>query len=564
MRTATRFFDVIVIGSGPAGEGASMKLAKCGKRVAVIENYADVGGGCTHWGTIPSKTLRQSVQMLKRFRSDPIFRKIAGPLDVTWPDLLKKARSVVDEQVTMRENFYYRNRVELIYGTASFIDSKTVAVSKANGHSEVCSAENIIIATGSTPYQPDDICFDHPRVCDSDSILNIDYVPRSVIIYGAGVIGCEYASIFGNLGVKVDLVNTHDRLLSFLDAEIAEALGYHFRENGVTVRNHEHYASVEASDHDIVMTLESGKRFHADVLLWANGRSGNTDALRVENAGLQVNKRKQIEIDSYYRSSVPNIFAVGDVAGPPGLASASYDQGRFAGAYIGEGRCENTLITDIPTGIYTDPEISSIGMTETQLTERKTPYEVGRALFGSIARAQITGQTTGMVKILFHAESLEILGIHCFGHQAAEIVHIGQAIMRQPPPNNRLTYFTDNTFNYPTMAEAYRVAALNGLNRVNRDRKRVSAEIAPDSPASDDADSSDGRRSTAIVIATADRADWSQYLKHIFFNYITVDLELLQCEVRKITIACDAFRHRTTDNFMTVPESKTFSDQIVR
>ena len=463
---AIKHFDVIVIGSGPAGEGASMKLAKSGKRVAVLENYRDVGGGCTHWGTIPSKALRHSVQMISRFRADPVFRKLAGPLDITWPDLLKSAESVVTQQVNMREGFYYRNRVEVLTGTASFIDANTLTVSNPAGHSETCRADNIIIATGSTPYHPEDIEFDHPRICDSDSILNINLVPRSIIIYGAGVIGCEYASIFGNLGVKVDLVNTRDRLLSSLDIEIAEALGYHFREIGVTVRHQEKYQTVEANDQHVVMQLESGKRFQADVLLWANGRSGNTDALNLSNAGLAADERKQIEIDEYYRSSVPHIFAVGDVAGPPGLASASYDQGRFAGAYIGEGRCDNTLITDIPTGIYTDPEISSLGLTEAQLTEQKIPYEVGRALFRSIARAQITGQTTGMIKILFHTETLEILGIHCFGYQASEIIHIGQAIMRQPSPGNRVTYFTENTFNYPTMAEAYRVAALNGLNRV--------------------------------------------------------------------------------------------------
>lgn len=469
-----------------------MKLAKCGQSVAIVDHYKDVGGGCTHWGTIPSKSLRHSVQMVSRFRTDPIFRRLVGHIDVTWQELIKSAQSVIENQVTMREEFYFRNRVELYRGRASFVDKHTVKIQHKNGSEEFCSADNFVLATGSVPYQPDNIDFSHPRLCDSDSILNIDFVPRSVIIYGAGVIGCEYASIFGNLGTKVDLVNTRGRLLSFLDAEISDALGYHFREIGVTVRNNETYETVEANDDHVVIHLESGKRFKADMLLWANGRSGATDHLKLENAGLSSNSRKQIEVDQFYRSTVPHIYAVGDVVGSPGLASASYDQGRFAGTHIGEGQVESQLISDIPTGIYTDPEISSIGHNEAELTERKIPYEVGRALFRSIARAQITGQTTGMIKILFHTETLAILGIHCFGYQASEIVHIGQAIMRQPAPGNKVTYFTENTFNYPTMAEAYRVAALNGLNRV-----QWRGEVKP--CGTDD--------STAIEDTSADSAD---------------------------------------------------------
>ncbi len=463
---ATKHYDSIVIGSGPAGEGASMKLAKCGQHVAIIEHYKDVGGGCTHWGTIPSKSLRHSVQMVSRFRVDPIFRRRVGHIDVTWQELVKSAQSVIDNQVQMREEFYFRNRVDLYRGSAQFLDPNTLEIHHKNGSIETCRADHIVIAAGSVPYQPDDIDFNHPRVCDSDSILNIDFVPRSVIIYGAGVIGCEYASIFGNLGAKVDLVNTRDRLLSFLDAEISDALGYHFREIGVTVRNDETYQSVEANDDHVILHLASGKRFKADVVLWANGRSGATDNLQLDKANITANNRKQLDVDDNYRTTVPHIYAVGDVVGAPGLASASYDQGRFAGTHIGEGHCDDQLISDIPTGIYTDPEISSIGHTEAELTERKVPYEVGRALFRSIARAQITGQTTGMIKLLFHTGTLEILGIHCFGYQASEIIHIGQAIMRQPAPGNKVTYFTENTFNYPTMAEAYRVAALNGLNRI--------------------------------------------------------------------------------------------------
>jgi NAD(P) transhydrogenase len=287
-----------------------------------------------------------------------------------------------------------------------------------------------------------------------------------VTIYGAGVIGCEYASIFANLGLKVNLVNTRDRLLAFLDDEITDALGYHLREQGVMLRHQEEYASVEADDEQVLLHLASGKRIRSDVLLWANGRSGNTRDIGLEAIGIEPNHRGQIPVNENYQTVLPHVYAVGDVVGFPSLASASYDQGRFAGVHIATGECDSELVEHIPTGIYTSPEISSVGPTERELTERKVPYEVGRAMFKSIARAQITGHTVGMVKILFHSETLEILGIHCFGQQAAEIVHIGQAIMSQKGGANTLRYFIETTFNYPTMAEAYRVAALNGINRL--------------------------------------------------------------------------------------------------
>jgi NAD(P) transhydrogenase len=269
-----------------------------------------------------------------------------------------------------------------------------------------------------------------------------------------------------NLDVKVNLVNTRDRLLSFLDDEITDALSYHLRQGGVVIRNDETYERVEPQDDGVVLHCKSGKKFKTDVLLWANGRTGNTQDLGLEAIGLMPNKRGQLEVNQSYQTALPHVYAVGDVAGPPALASASYDQGRFVGAHIADGECDWSLIEEFPTGIYTVPEISSVGRTERELTARQVPYEVAQADFKSIARAQITGHTVGMLKLLFHRETLEILGIHCFGEQAAEIVHIGQAIMSQPGPANSIRYFTETTFNYPTMAEAYRVAALNGLNRL--------------------------------------------------------------------------------------------------
>ncbi len=328
-------------------------------------------------------------------------------------------------------------------------------------------ADHFVIATGSRPYRPEDVDFEHPCVRDSDTVLHPDVrSARSVTVYGAGVIGCEYASIFGNLGMKVDLINTRDRLLSHLDDEITDALSYHLRNQGIVIRNNEEYERVEYLDDEVTLHCRSGKSFRNDLLLWANGRAGNTASLGLEVIGIPINNRFQVEVDERFRTPLEHIYAVGDVIGPPGLASASYDQGRFAAQQIVSGECDWQLVQDIPTGIYTSPEISSLGRTERELTEEKIPYEVGRAMFRSIARAQITGHTVGMVKILFHSRTLEILGIHCFGHEAAEIVHIGQAIMSQKGEANSLRYFINTTFNYPTMAEAYRVAALNGINRI--------------------------------------------------------------------------------------------------
>lgn len=462
----TRHYEAIVIGSGPGGEGASMMLAKNGKKVAMVERYKEIGGGCTHWGTIPSKSLRHAVQQIADYRNDPLLRRIVGPVEIAYPDLLSAAESVIQQQTAVRERFYYRNDVDVITGHARFVDTHTVEVVTERGNSERYEAQHFVIATGSRPYHPPDVDFSHGRVRDSDSVLRLDFSPRSITIYGAGVVGCEYASIFGELGLKVNLVNTRKQLLAFLDDEITDALGYHLRNQGVVIRNDEEYSRVEPRDDGVVLHCQSGKRFKSDVLLWANGRTGNSDDMGLEALGIAIDHRGHIGIDEHYRTAHPHIYAVGDVVGPPSLASASYDQGRYAATHILDGKGGTMLISHIPTGIYTRPEISSLGPTEYELTEQKVPYEVGRAMFRSIARAQITGHTVGMVKLLFHTETLEILGIHCFGEQASEIVHIGQAIMSQPGDRNTLKYFVETTFNYPTMAEAYRVAALNGLNRV--------------------------------------------------------------------------------------------------
>ena len=459
-------FDTIVIGSGPAGEGAAMKLAKSGRQVAIIERHSQVGGGCTHWGTIPSKALRQSVQMLADYRRHPMFQASDSHLSVSYPDLLRSAQSVIHEQVKTRHRHYGRNGVAIVQGSAHFVGPHTIAIARPEGGNKRYDADTFIIATGSHPYHPNGVDFGHPRVHDSDSILGLDHTPRSITIYGAGVIGCEYASVFAHLDVKVNLVNTRDRLLSFLDDEITDALSYHLRDLGVVIRHDESFERVEALADGVVLHCLSGKKFKSDILLWANGRSGTTGDLGLEALGIAVNGRGQIEVDDQFRTVVPHVYAVGDVVGPPALASASYDQGRFAATLIADGDADWRLVKAVPTGIYTSPEISSLGKTERELTAEKVPYEVGRATFQSLARAQITGHTVGMLKLLFHRETLALLGIHCFGEDAAEIIHIGQVVMAREPPGNSIAYFADTTFNYPTMAEAYRVAALNGLNRL--------------------------------------------------------------------------------------------------
>ncbi|GGL89345.1 NAD(P)(+) transhydrogenase [Streptomyces cinereus] len=457
-------YDAIVIGAGPAGEAAAMKIAKSGQKVAVIDPRKQVGGNCTHVGTIPSKALRQSVFNIIGNRRDPILNQGIDYHQIPLNKVLTKAREVVRNQVETHTRFYERNQIDLINGWASFKDTHTIHVDMSDGTEQDITFEQAIITVGSRPYRPDLLDFSHPRVFDSDKILQMDYVVQRIIIYGAGVIGCEYASIFTGLGYKVDLINTQEQLLSYLDDEISDALSHDFRQFGVLIRNKEEIERLETYDDCVILYLKSGKRIKSDAILWSNGRSGNTDSLNLAAIGLTANSRGQLKVNEHYQTDIPNIYAAGDVIGWPSLASAAYDQGRCAAAYmVGDENAQP--VRSVPTGIYTIPEISSIGKNEQELTAEKVPYEVGQAFFKHLARAQIIGERSGVLKILFHRETLEVLGIHCYGNHASEIIHIGQAVM-ESKGSNTLEYFVNTTFNYPTMAEAYRVAALNGLNRV--------------------------------------------------------------------------------------------------
>ena len=459
-------FDLVVIGTGPGGEGAAMQAGKQGKSVAIVERYEQVGGGCTHRGTIPTKSLRYMISRMTDTNTNPVFRAAGASVHLGFPELRRAAGSVIQRQVETRLGYYERNRVDVICGHARFVDPHTVETREASGARHRLRAGAFVIATGSRPYRPPDVDFSHPRIFDSDTILDLRFNPQSVTIYGAGVVGCEYTSMFRNLNCKVNLINTRPKLLEFLDDEIIDALSYHMRDRGVVLRHNECYDKVTGVDDGVILSLKSGKQLKTDILLWANGRTGNTDDMGLETIGIQPNVRGQLEVNEDFQTKQPHIYGVGDVIGYPSLASAALVQGRYAAGHRFHGKVEKAMVRDIPTGIYTAPEISSVGRTERDLTAAKIPYEIGHAQFKHLAYGQITGRTVVMLKLLFHRETLELLGVHCFGDHATEIVHIGQAIMAQSGAANSLLYFINTTFNYPTMAEAYRVAALNGYNRL--------------------------------------------------------------------------------------------------
>lgn len=455
-------YDLFVIGTGPGGEGAAMQVAKGGWRVGVAERYRQIGGGCTHWGTIPSKALRYAVTSTMKALSNPVMRELGFNVSPTMEQLRRGTQAIIGRQVTMRQSFYERNNVPIHHGQARFLDEHTVSID--NG--KPITAAHFVISTGSRPYRPSNVDFTHRRIFDSDTILDLDDKPSTITVYGAGVVGTEYASMFRNLGIKVNLVNTRSKLLEFLDDEIIDALSYHLRDQGVIIRHNETMDRIEGCDDGVVLHLKSGKVLKSDVLLWANGRQGNTEDLGLQHLPIEADGRGQIQVDEQFQTCLPHVYAVGDVIGIPSLASAAYTQGRAAGMHMLGKKNGNLRLNDIPAGIYTSPEISCVGSTERELTEQCVPYEVGHSQFRSLARAQITGETVGILKLLFHRDTKRILGVHCFGANASEIIHIGQAIMNQPDQHNTIEYFIETTFNYPTMAEAYRVAALNGINRL--------------------------------------------------------------------------------------------------
>jgi len=457
-------FDLIVIGSGPGGQRAAIQAAKSGKKVAVIEKRASVGGVCTNTGTIPSKTMREAVLHLSGFYYQNFYGANYHVKDVvTMADLNYRVQRVIENEVAVIQDQLQRNGVEVMYGMGSFLDAHRVQVENGGGRNELEGA-NILIATGTKPAVNAKVPINGRTIIDSDQILNMTQIPKTLIVVGGGVIGVEYACMFATLGVRVTIVEKRPRLLEFADTEMVEALTYNMRDRRVTMRLNEEVESVEElPDGRVAANLVSNKRVMGDALLYAIGRQGNIGGLNLAAAGVTADDRGRIHVDADYRTAQPHIFAVGDVIGFPSLASVSMEQGRIAASRAFNLRIHSDPAA-YPYGIYTIPQISFIGKTEEQLTNEDVPYEVGVAYYREIARGQITGQTEGRLKLLFHRETLELLGVHIYGEDAAELLHIGQAVFTL---KGKMTYFVNTVFNYPTLAECYKAAAFNGLNRLS-------------------------------------------------------------------------------------------------
>jgi NAD(P) transhydrogenase len=456
-------YDLIVIGSGPGGQRAAIQGAKAGKRVAMIEKQSAIGGVCINTGTIPSKTMREAVLHLSGFYSKNFYGANRGAAaTITMSDVIFRIQRVVENEVGVTQDQLKRNGVDVLHGTGKFIDPHHLRVENGNGFAEI-EGEYIVIATGTKPAANPKVPINGRNIIDSDQILSMPQIPRTLIVVGGGVIGVEYACMFATLGVRVIIVEKRPRLLEFADTEMVEALSYQMRDHRATMRLNEEVESVEAlPDGKVAANLVSKKRINADALLYAVGRQGNVERLDLAAAGIEADNRGRIKVDADFRTTQPHIFAVGDVIGFPSLASVSMEQGRIAAARA-FGVQVQTDPESYPYGIYTIPQISFIGKTEEQLTDADVPYEVGVAYYREIARGQIAGHTDGRLKLLFHRETLDLLGVHIFGENAAELLHIGQAVFKL---KGKITYFIDTVFNYPTLAECYKTAAFNGLNRL--------------------------------------------------------------------------------------------------
>jgi NAD(P) transhydrogenase len=457
-------YDLLVIGSGPAGQRAAIQGAKVGKRVALIEKREVVGGACVNTGTIPSKTMREAVMHLSGYRYQGIYgMNYRVKEKITMADLSFRIQHVMKTEIDVTQAQLSRNEVDMLFGSASFLDNSHIRVVNSNGQSDY-EASVIVIATGTKPSSSPTVPVNGRTIINSDQLLSMENIPRTLIVVGGGVIGVEYASMFAALGVRVILIEKQARLLGFADSEIVEALCYHLRDSRVTLRLNEEVESVEETDDgSVIANLKSKKRISGDMLLYSIGRQGNVEELDLAAAGLEADERGRIAVDDHYRTTQPNILAVGDVIGFPSLASVSMEQGRIAAGQA-FGVSLQTQPAYYPYGIYTIPEISFVGKTEEQLTDEDVPYEVGLAYYREIARGQIRGDTTGRLKLIFHRDTKDLLGVHIIGEGASELVHIGQAVLTL---GGTIEYFVNTVFNYPTLAECYKAAAFNGLNRLS-------------------------------------------------------------------------------------------------
>jgi NAD(P) transhydrogenase len=456
-----RDYDLLVLGSGPAGQRAAVQAAKLGKRVGIVERRRMVGGVSLHTGTVPSKTFREAVLSMTHVPTLASGAPIARPRP-SIEDLLHRVNTVIERELDVVARQLARNGVDLISGDARFLDPHTLAV-EGGALERHATAANILIATGSVPSDPPVPC-DHETILTSDDIIHLKRLPKSLAVIGGGVIGIEYASMFAELGVEVTLVDRHERPLEFCDNEIVDELIHQMRQKRVTFRLGEAVQSLtcEGSPPRAMIALESGKIVEADAVLYSIGRTGNTRSLDLAKAGLSADDRGRLTVDAQYRTSVPHISAAGDVIGFPALASTSSEQGRLAVCAM-FGLPASPTPAGFPYGIYAIPEISMVGATEQELTKQKVPYEVGVARYAEIARGQILGDESGLFKMIFHRETRRLLGVHCMGTQATELVHIGQAVLTL---GGGLDYFLETVFNYPTLAECYKVAAFNAANHL--------------------------------------------------------------------------------------------------
>ncbi len=457
-------FDMLVIGSGPGGQRAAIQAAKLGKRVAIIERQEILGGVTAHTGTIPSKSLREAVLYLCGWREKGFYgRSYRVKADITADDLMQRLNATIKQQIEIIRHQLTRNGVMLITGAASFVDAHTLRIVSATGHEQLCHASHLVIATGTVPHRPADIPFDDVTVIDSDGILGIRDIPRTMTVIGAGVIGVEYATIFSALDTKITLIDSRDTILDFVDADIVDSFRHDLQDRGIALRLGEDVIRVEKrADGRVATLMKSGRRVVSDLVMVAAGRLGATADLGLENAGLKADGRGRLAVDEQLRTAQSHIYAVGDVIGFPALASTSAEQGRKAACHAFGVSAEGA--PDLfPFGIYAVPEISIVGKTEQQLRDNGVPFESGVARFRETARGQIQGGNDGMLKLLFNLIDHKLLGVHIVGEGATELIHIGQAVMAH---DGGLDYFINSVFNYPTLAEAYKTAALDAWNRI--------------------------------------------------------------------------------------------------
>jgi NAD(P) transhydrogenase len=460
----TNQFDLVVIGSGPAGQKGAICAAKLRKKVAIVERKRTIGGVCVHTGTIPSKTFREAVLYLSGLRQRTFYgRGYALKDQISMQDLVFRADAVMAREIEVIKAQLRRNHVTVLEGNARFLDPNTVEVAREDG-SLVVRGNNILIACGTRPAHDHDIPVDGKRIFDSDQVHQLEELPRELLVVGAGIIGLEYASMFAAIGVRVTLLDQRPVLLEFADREIVESLCFQLRQLGTVFRLGEKVVSIGVEeDRDRVFAkLESGKTVHGQALLYAVGRQANSDQLNLEVTGICPDGRGKLKVNDNFQTAVAHIYAAGDVIGFPALASTSMEQGRLASCHM-FGKPSKIPSHLVPYGIYSIPEISMVGHTEEQLTKEKIPYEVGLARYAELAKGQMLGDEQGLLKLLFDPESLRLLGVHAIGDRAAEIIHIGQAVLAL---GGTIEYFRDTIFNYPTLAEAYKVAALDGLNKL--------------------------------------------------------------------------------------------------